>query len=75
MYKRQLRLYGISSGDPEGARRGDTVTIVNETIRTDGPYGTVAFDRAVRDARGRIVWTGRESFELEKQPNGLVARR
>jgi hypothetical protein len=56
-----LRLYGIASGDPDGARRGDTVTIVNETIRTDGPYATVAFDRAVRRARPDRL-TGRESF-------------
>ena len=68
-----LRLYGVD--DADDVRPGQRVAIVNERIRTDGPYATVAFDRAVRDADGKIVSTDRASYELAKQPSGFVAVR
>jgi hypothetical protein len=68
-----LRLYGLDDADV--VRRGQRVSIVNERIRTEGPYATVAFDRAVRDPDGKIVTTGRASYELAKQPSGFVALR
>jgi hypothetical protein len=68
-----LRLYGLD--DADDVRGGQRVAIVNEVIRTDGPYATVTFDRAVRDSDGRIVSTGRASYELAKQPSGFVALR
>jgi hypothetical protein len=68
-----LRLYGLD--DAHDVRRGQSVSIVNERIRTDGRYATVAFDRAVREPDGKIVTSGRASYELAKQPGGFVALR
>jgi hypothetical protein len=35
----------------------------------------VAFDRADFDKRGKLLASRRESYELEKQPNGFIAVR
>ena len=78
-----LRLYGIVTTDAEAdALRkrlahsdGSRVSIANETIRTQGKYATVAFDHTELDRRGRVVSSRRESYELEKQPNGFIGLR
>jgi hypothetical protein len=78
-----LRLLGVVGGGVDAGgdrdhlppRDGYQVSFANEVIRTDGRYASVAFDRAMRDGRGRIVSTGRDAYALEKQPSGLVALR
>ena len=78
-----LRLYGIVADEKEAAAirkrlpRGKDhhVAIGVETIRTQAQYAAVAFDRAEFDARGKLVSSARESYELEKQASGFVALR
>lgn len=78
-----LRLYGIVTGEADAAAvrqrvpwfGGYHVSTSNETIRTDGPYASVAFDHVEADGRGRVLASTRESYHLEKHPNGFVALR
>ena len=50
--------------------------IAPEAIRaTGGRYATVTAIRAELDARGAVVSSARETYELEKQPNGFVGLR
>jgi hypothetical protein len=78
-----LRLYGVvtTDGEADALRKRlahadvSRVSIANETIRTQGKYATVAFDRTELDRRGRVVSSRRESYELEKQPNGFIGLR
>ena len=51
------------------------MSIANDAIRTHGNHATVAFDRTEVDKRGRVVSSRRESYELEKQPNGFIHLR
>jgi len=78
-----LRLYGIVADEKEAEAirkrlpRGKDhhVAIGVETIRTRAQYAAVAFERAEFDARGKLVSSARESYELEKQASGFVALR
>jgi len=78
-----LRIYGIVTTDAEASalrkRLAEAdryrVSIANESIRTQGKYATVAFDRTELDARGRTIASRRESYELEKQANGFIGLR
>ena len=78
-----LRIYGIVTTDAEAdalrkqLARSDAyrVSIANDAIRTHGNHATVAFDRTEVDKRGRVVSSRRESYELEKQPNGFIGLR
>ena len=78
-----LRLYGVVTTDAgadalrKRLARSDVsrVSIANETIRTQGQYATVAFDRTELDRRGGVVSSRRESYELEKQPSGFIGLR
>ena len=78
-----LRLYGIVTSDAEAAAvrkrisRYDRyrVAIGNATIRTDGRYASVAFDRTELDGCGKTISSQRESLELEKYPSGFIAVR
>jgi len=78
-----LRLYGVVTTDAEATalrkRLGQSdryrVSIANESIRTQGQHATVAFDRTELDGRGRTVSSRRESYELEKRPDGFIGLR
>ena len=78
-----LRLYRIVNSDEEvnairkrlPRGKDHQVSIGVETIRTKAQYATVAFALAESDARGKLVSSQRESYELEKQPNGFVGLR
>jgi serine/threonine-protein kinase len=78
-----LRLQGIVTSDVEAqalrkrvARDGEAhVTIANETIQTDGKYATVMFDRADFDGKGKLLSSRRQSYALEKRPDGFIALR
>jgi hypothetical protein len=51
------------------------VTFTNERIRTDREFGSVSFDRTDHDEKGNLVFSGRESFDLEKQASGFIGVR
>jgi len=78
-----LRLYGLVTGDDDLAAirkrlprdENHHVAVGVETIETDGQYASVAFTLAELDARGRLVSSQRESYELEKQGSGFVGLR
>ena len=78
-----LRLYGVVTSDAEASALrkrlahadGGRVMIGNETIRPQGRFATVAFDRTELDRHGRVLASQRESYELEKQPNGFIGLR
>ena len=78
-----LRLYGIVAREEEAEAlrkrlprgKDHEISIGVETIRTQAQYGTVAFALAEFDARGKLVSSQRESYELEKQPSGFVGLR
>jgi hypothetical protein len=77
-----LRLYGIvaSDGDAEAQRRRMRgyrefrVATSNESVRVNGKYATVSFDRTELDGE-RALASSRLSYELEKHANGLVTVR
>jgi hypothetical protein len=76
-----LRLYGVvtSEADAEAIRKrrrrtDSRVTITNESIKIEGRYATVAFDRAEFE-KGKLHSSRRESYELEKRPDGFIALR
>jgi hypothetical protein len=56
-------------------QKGYRVAIDDPDIRINGSRARVAFDRADFDEDGRILASKRESFELEKQPDGSVTAR
>jgi hypothetical protein len=76
-----LRLFRIVTGDPEAVAleryldrfRGYQVVIGNESIRTDGQYASVAFDRNDYDGRGKLLGSRHETYRLEKQATGFIA--
>ena len=78
-----LRLYRIVNSDEEvnairkrlPRGKDHQVSIGVETIRTRAQYATVAFALTEFDARGRLVSSQRESYELEKQASGFVGLR
>src|SRR5437016_5483477 len=78
-----LQLYRIvtSEEDADAIRRrlprakDHQVSIGVETIRTRAQYATVAFALTEFDARGKLVSSQRDSYELEKQPSGFVGLR
>src|SRR5438552_5759905 len=78
-----LRLYGVVTSDAEAnALRkrlahadGGRVMIGNETIRLQGRFARVAVNRTELDRHGRVLASQRESYELEKQPNGFIGLR
>src|SRR2546428_672577 len=78
-----LQLYRIvtSEEDAQAIRKrlprakDHQVSIGVERIRTRAQYATVAFALTEFDARGRLVSTQRESYELEKQASGFVGLR
>ena len=78
-----LQLYRIVTSEEEGdairkrlpRAKDHQVSIGVETIRTRAQYATVAFALTEFDARGRLVSSQRESYELEKQASGFVGLR
>ena len=78
-----LQLYRIvtSEEDADAIRKrlprakDHQVSIGVERIRTRAQYATVAFALAEFDARGKLVSSQRESYELEKQASGFVGLR
>jgi len=78
-----LQLYRIVNSDEEAnairkrlpRAKDHQVSIGVETIRTRAQYATVAFALAEFDARGKLVSSQRESYELEKQASGFVGLR
>jgi hypothetical protein len=78
-----LRLYGLVTNDEEAeavrkhlSREKDLrVSIGNEWIHTEGKYASVAFDVSELGKRGKLLASRRDSFELEKRPNGFVGLR
>jgi protein kinase-like protein len=78
-----LRLYGVVTGDDDVAamrkrlphEENHHVAVGVETIEIDGQYASVAFTLAELDARGRLVSSQSESYELEKQGSGFVGLR
>jgi hypothetical protein len=78
-----LRAQGMVTSDAEAqalrrrvARDGQAdVAIANETIETDGKYATVSFDRADFDGKGIVLSSRRQSYALEKHPDGVIALR
>ena len=77
-----LRLYGIvlsdAAADTERRRLRAyddyRVTVANESVRVNGKYAIVAFDRTELDGK-RVLGSSHVSYEIEKYPNGLVAVR
>jgi hypothetical protein len=49
------------------------VSIANEHIVIEGRRAQVSFDRSDVDEKGKTLRYPRQSFRLEKGPNGLVA--
>jgi len=78
-----LRLYGVVTSDAEASALrkrlahadGGRVMIGNETIRLQGRFARVAVNRTELDRHGRVLASQRESYELEKQPNGFIGLR
>jgi hypothetical protein len=78
-----LRLYGMVRTDAEAesmrarlaAYTGARVAIGNELIKLDGRFASVGIDMAWLGKGGKILAAGRQTYELEKQPGGLVALR
>jgi hypothetical protein len=78
-----LRLYGMVRTDAEAeamrARlapfQGARVAIGNELIKLNGRLASVGIDMAWLGNGGKILAAGRQTYELEKQPGGLVTLR
>jgi serine/threonine protein kinase len=76
-----LRLYGLEDTDAARDVRGwfglqkRHVSFRNETIRSQGQYASVTVDRVESDGGGKVLTSKRQTFELEKHPNGFIALR
>jgi len=78
-----LQLYRIVTNEEEAdairkrlpRAKDHQVSIGVERIRTRAQYATVAFALAEFDARGRLVSSQHESYELEKRASGFVGLR
>jgi Protein kinase domain len=78
-----LRLYGMVRTDAQAeamrarlaAYKGARVAIGNELIKLNGRFASAGVDMAWLGKGGKILAAGRQTYEIEKQPGGLVTLR